>query len=94
MPQIDKSFRIKRLLSRLNYLRRLKAKDRELWELNGLWHEENLILQTLQFLKNGNGILNEVCVYDEAQNELLHRKIERVLPETYPCGVLIKGLGG
>lgn len=94
MPKIDNPFRIERLLSRLNYLRRLKAKDRELWELNGLWHEENLILQTLQFLKNGNGILNEVCVYDEAQNELLQRKIERILPETYPYGVLIKSLDG
>jgi len=94
MMENKKYLKIKRLLSRLKYLRILKAKDRELWELNSLWHEENGILQELQFLKNGNGILNEVCVYDEAQNELLTLKIPKVAPDTYPCGVLIKSLEG
>jgi len=89
---------------KLRRLRYLKATDREFYELNSLWYDEDLLndflkeykKESINRAKNGNTpkILNKISVLNEAQNKLLNLKIPKVCPDTYPCGVLIKSLEG
>ena len=83
---------IQQALSKIRRLRKAKAKDPELFELNGGSLDLLLLYQHVEQLKKWNGKKNEVGVLSEAQNELLNCKIEKVAPDTYPCGVLIKAL--
>jgi len=79
-------------LAKIRSLRKSKARDPEYFELNGLWHD---LLQLYQFIeqeKKWNGEKNEIGILSEAQNKLLNCKIEKVAPDTYPCGVLIRAL--
>ena len=79
-------------LAKIRSLRKWKTRDREYFELNGLWHD---LLQLYQFIeqeKKWNGEKTEIGILSEAQNKLLNCKIEKVTPDTYPCGVLIQAL--
>jgi len=79
-------------LAKIRSLRKWKARDREYFELNALWHD---LLQLYQFIeqeKKGNGEKTEIGILSEAQNKLLNCKIEKVTPDTYPCGILIQAL--
>jgi hypothetical protein len=73
-------------------LKRLKKRDPELFEANGCWHDLLLLEQFVKLYGKWNGEKCEVAVLNEAENKLLNCKIEKVTPETYPCGVLIKAL--
>jgi len=89
---------------KLRRLRYLKANDREFYEDNGLWYDEDLLRNFLNDVKKGicdvNGLYNKheapqkISVLNEDQKKLLNLKIPRVCPDTYPCGVLIKSLEG
>jgi len=79
-------------LAKICSLRKWKTRDRKYFELNGLWHD---LLQLYQFIeqeKKWNGEKTEIGILSEAQNKLLNCKIEKVAPDTYPCGVLIRAL--
>jgi hypothetical protein len=75
-------------LAKIRRLRKARAKDPDLFELNGGSLDLLLLYQHMEQLKKKN----EVGVLSEAQNKLLNCKIEKVAPETYPCGVLIRAL--
>ena len=79
-------------LAKIRSLRRWKARDREYFELNGLWHDLLLLYQFIEQEKKWNGEKTEIGILSEAQNKLLNCKIEKVTPDTYPCGVLIQAL--
>jgi len=79
-------------LAKIRSLRRWKARDREYFELNGLWHDLLLLYQFIEQEKKWNGEKTEIGIISEAQNKLLNCKIEKVAPDTYPCGVLIRAL--
>jgi hypothetical protein len=83
---------IQQALAKIRRLRKAKAKDPELFELNGGNLDLLLLYQHLEQYKKWNGKKNEIGVLSEAQNKLLNCKIEKVAPDTYPCGVLIKAL--
>jgi hypothetical protein len=83
---------IQQALAKIRRLRKAKAKDLELFELNGGSLDLLLLYQHVEQLKKWNGKKNEVEVLSEAQNKLLNCKIEKVAPDTYPCGVLIRAL--
>jgi hypothetical protein len=83
---------IQQALAKIRRLRKAKAKDPELFELNGGSLDLLLLYQHVEQLKKWNGQKNEVGVLSENQNKLLTCKIEKVAPDTYPCGVLIKAL--
>ncbi|MEM3597249.1 MAG: hypothetical protein QXJ53_03900 [Candidatus Bathyarchaeia archaeon] len=51
-----------------------------------------LLYQHVKQYGKWNGKKNEVGVLSKAQNKLLNCKIEKVAPDTYPYGVLIKAL--
>jgi len=77
---------------RIRYLRSKKAKDPELFELNGGSHNLLLLLQYVQETKKWNGEKRKVEALSQAQNDLLTLKIPKVCPETYRCGVPIRAL--
>jgi hypothetical protein len=79
-------------LAKIRSLRMWKARDPEFFELNGLWHDLLQLYQFIEQAKKWNGEKSEVGVLSEAQNKLLNCKIERVTPDTYPCGVLMQAL--
>jgi hypothetical protein len=84
--------KISQILGRLRYIRRLKQIKPELYELNSLWHDELQLLQELQWIKR-NGEASQkarIEVQTMEQTLILNQKIPRVVPETYPCGVLIQ----
>jgi hypothetical protein len=81
-----------RCLRRLRYLRKLKIRDPEFFELNGGSLELIMLYQHLQIVKKWNGVKCELSVLSEAESELFSFKIEKVVPDTYPCGVLVKAL--
>jgi len=83
---------IQQALAKIRKLRKVRAKDPELFELNGGSLDLLLLYQHMEQLKKWNGKKNEVGVLSEAQNKLLNCKIERVAPVTYPCGILIHAL--
>jgi hypothetical protein len=83
---------IRQALAKIRRLRKARAKDPELFELNGGNFDLLLLYQHVEQLKKWNGKKNEVGVLSEAQNKLLNYKIEKVAPDTYPCGVLIRAL--
>lgn len=83
---------IQQALAKIRRLRKAKAKDPELFELNGGSLDLLLLYQHVEQLKKWNGQKNEIGILSEAQNKLLNCKIEKVAPETYPCGILIKAL--
>lgn len=83
---------IQQALAKIRSLRKAKARDPELFDLNGGSLDLLLLHQHVEQLKKWNGQNNEVAVLSEAQNKLLNCKIEKVAPDTYPCGVLIKAL--
>ncbi|MEM3641476.1 MAG: hypothetical protein QXU45_09610 [Candidatus Bathyarchaeia archaeon] len=83
---------IQQALAKIRRLRKLKAKDPELFELNGGSLDLLLLYQHVEQYIKWNGKKNEVGVLSKAQNKLLNCKIEKVAPDTYPCGVLIKAL--
>ncbi len=85
---------LKKALWKIYSLRGLKKKNPELFEVNGCWHDLLLLEQFVKSYGKWNREKNEVGVLSEAQNKMLNCKIERVAPETYPCGVLIKALEG
>lgn len=77
---------------KIRSLRNAKAKDPELFELNGGSLDLLQLYQFVQEEKKWNGEKSELAVVSEAQNKLLNCKIERVAPDTYPCGVSIRAL--
>ncbi len=83
---------IRQALAKIRSLRKAKAKDTELFELNGGSLDLLQLYQFVQEEKKWNGEKSELAVVSEAQNKLLNCKIERVAPDTYPCGVLIRAL--
>jgi hypothetical protein len=83
---------IQQALAKIRRLRKARAKDPELFELNGGSLDLILLYQHVEQYKKWKGKNNEVGVLSEAQNKLLNCKIEKVAPETYPCGVLIRAL--
>jgi hypothetical protein len=85
---------IQQALTKIRRLRKAKAKDPdpELFALNGGSLDLLLLYQHMEQAKKWNGKKNEVGVLSEAQNKLLNCKIEKVTPDTYPCGVLIRAL--
>jgi len=83
---------VRQALARIRSLRRWKTKDPEFFELNGLWHDLLQLYQFIQQAKKWNGEKTEIGILSEAQNKLLNCKIQRVAPDTYPCGVLIRAL--
>jgi hypothetical protein len=83
---------IQQALAKIRRLRKARAKDQELFELNGGSLDLLLLYQHMEQLKKWNGKKNEVGVLSEAENKLLNCKIEKVAPDTYPCGVLIRAL--
>jgi len=83
---------IQQASAKIRRLRKAKAKDPELFELNGGSLDLLLLYQHVEQLKKWNGQKNEIGILSEAQNKLLNCKIEKVAPDTYPCGVLIKAL--
>jgi len=83
---------IQQALAKIRRLRKAKAKDPELFELNGGSLDLLLLYQHVEQLKKWKGKKNEIGILSEAQNKLLNCKIEKVAPDTYPCGVLIKAL--
>jgi len=83
---------LKKALWKISALQRLKKRNPELFEINGCWHDLLLLEQFVKFYGKWNGETCEVEVLSEAQNKLLSCKIEKVAPDTYPCGVLIKAL--
>jgi hypothetical protein len=83
---------IQQALAKIRRLRKARAKDPELFELNGGSLDLLLLYQHVEQQRKWNGKKNEVEVLNEAENKLLNCKIEKVTPETYPCGVLIKAL--
>jgi hypothetical protein len=83
---------IMQALAKIRRLRKAKAKDPELFELNGGSLDLLLLYQHMEQLQKWNGKNNEVGVLGEAENKLLNCKIEKVAPETYSCGVLIRAL--
>lgn len=83
---------VQQALAKIRRLRKAKARDQELFELNSGSLDLLLLYQHVEQLKKWNEQKNEVEVLSEAQNKLLNCKIEKVAPDTYPCGVLIKAL--
>ena len=83
---------VQQALAKIRSLRSWKARDSEFFELNGLWHDLLQLYQFVQEEKKWNGERTEIGILSEAQNKLLNCKIEKIVPETYPCGVLIKAL--
>ncbi|MEM1540780.1 MAG: hypothetical protein QXJ07_05300 [Candidatus Bathyarchaeia archaeon] len=83
---------IQQALAKIRRLRKAKAKDSELFELSGGSLDLLLLYQHVEQLKKWNGKKNEIGILSKAQNKLLNCKIEKVVPETYPCGCLIKAL--
>ncbi len=83
---------ISETLWRIRRLKRLQKINPELFWLNGHDHDLILLYQHLQWLKNN--VKNDLVILNEAQRELLNLKVERVVPETYPCEVLIEALEG
>jgi len=84
--------KISRILRELQYIRRIKKTKPELYELNSLWHDEFLLLQELQYLKK-NGEASQkfgVEIQTREETEILSRKIPKVVPETYPCGLVVQ----
>ena len=79
---------------KIRSLRNAKARDPELFELNGGSLDLLLLYQFVQEEKKWNGVKSEVGVISEAERQLLYRKIESVVPDTYPCGVPIKASEG
>jgi hypothetical protein len=83
---------IRQALAKIRRLRKARAKDPDLFELNGGSLDLLLLYQHMEQAKKWNGKKNEIGVLSEAQNKLLNCKIEKVAPDTYPCGVLIRAL--
>lgn len=83
---------IHQALAKIRILRKAKAKDPELFELNGGNLDLLLLYQHVEQYRKWNGQKNEIGILSEAQNKLLNCKIEKVAPDNYPCGVLIKAL--
>ncbi|MCS7113975.1 MAG: hypothetical protein RMJ15_09770 [Nitrososphaerota archaeon] len=83
---------IQQALAKIRRLKKLKAKDPELFELNGGSLDLLQLYQFAEQAKKWNGKKKEVGVLNKAQNKLLSCKIEKVTPETHPCEVLIKAL--
>jgi hypothetical protein len=83
---------IQQALAKIRRLRKAKAKDPELFELNGGGLDLLLLYQHVQHYRKWNGKKNEIEVLRETQSKMLNCKIEKVAPDTYPCGVLIKAL--
>jgi len=83
---------IRQALAKIRRLRKARAKDQELFELNGGSLDLLLLYQHMEQAKKWNGKKNEIGVLSEAQNKLLNCKIEKVAPDAYPCGVLIHSL--
>jgi len=83
---------VRKALAKIRSLRKAKAKDPELFELNGLWHDLLQLYQYIEQAKKWNREKTEIAIISETQNKLLNCKIEKVTPDTYPCGVLIRAL--
>jgi len=77
---------------KIRRLKMAKARDPELFELNGGWHDLLLLYQFVEQNGKWNGEKNKLEFLSEAERQLLYCKVERVTPETYPCGVLIQAL--
>jgi hypothetical protein len=83
---------VQQALARIRNLRKAKTRNPELFELNGGSLDLLLLYQFVEQHEKWNGEKSEAIILSEAQNKLLNCKIEKVSPETYPCGVLIKTL--
>jgi hypothetical protein len=83
---------IQQALAKIRRLRKARAKDPELFELNGGSLDLLLLYQYMEQAKKWNGEKNRFGVLSEAQNKLLNCKIEKVASDNYPCGVLIRAL--
>jgi len=83
---------VRQALAKIRNLRKWKAKDPEFFELNGLWHDLLQLYQYIEEAKKWSREKTEIAIKSETQNKLLNCKIEKVTPDTYPCGVLIRAL--
>jgi len=83
---------VRQALARIRSLRKWRERDPEFFELNGLWHDLLLLEQFVKLYGRWNREKCEVAALSESEGRLLSLKVERVTPETYPCGVLIKTL--